>query len=156
MTKSNYGLPTEVKKNLKIFDFNYWSVFLDENQHYLGSCVVMLKRPEEVLYNLSEEEQREFMDISSKLEFAIVKDFGARKVDFDSSGGFTDRLRFLAKPRYHNEPEFEGVRFAADCYGTHYNTNVRARSLTESKYKKLIKQIRDGLERGLEQIVKDK
>jgi len=146
----NYGIPTEVKKELKIVGLDYWSIFLDENQHYLGSCVVMLNRPEEVLYNLSKEEKSEFLDISSKLELIIVRDFGARKVDFDSSGGFTDRLRFLAKPRYHNEPEFEGTRFTADGYGVHYNTNVRSGSLTKKQYTKLIKQIRSGLERELE------
>ena len=146
----NYGLPTEVKKELKIVDLSHWSIFLDENQHYLGSCIVMLNRLEEVLYNLSKEERSELLDISSRLEFTIVRDFGARKVDFDSSGGFTDRLRFLVKPRYHNEPEFDGMRFTADGYGTHYNTNVRSRSLTKNQYSKLIKRIRSSLERELE------
>lgn len=150
MTEKTHELPVDVKEELKICDFYFWTLYLMENQQYLGGSIIMLKRPEKVTYNQTLDEGIELFDIQGGFEMAVVKLFGAEHVDYDSSGGFSKHLRFKAIPRYRNYVEFMGTTFRGGDIGSHYFQYATGGKVTEEQYQELIKSINEEVGEYLE------
>jgi len=107
-----------------LYEKDYWVVFLAPNQGNLGTCVVALKRREEFLRNVKEEEWSEFRLIVVELENAVKKAFGATLFNwgFLMNQFYRDNIlppwlhcHFI--PRYDHKVELNGEIFEDPYFG---------------------------------------
>lgn len=64
------------EKDRFIFSTTFWRVELKKNQTYVGSSTIRLKRVEEKLRNLTDEEWMELKRVVEAMEFACEEEFG--------------------------------------------------------------------------------
>ena len=108
----------------KIKDYKYWSIFLHQNQGYLGRCVVWCNREDVLdLADATPEEQRELFVVLNELRSAIQKTFQPDWLNYAFLGNETRHLHGHFIPRYAKPKEFEGVTFKDELYGHNYKTD---------------------------------
>ncbi len=108
----------------KIKDYKYWSVFLHQNQGYLGRCVVWCNREDALdLADATPEERQELFIVLSELKNAIQKAFQPDWLNYAFLGNETRHLHGHFIPRYVKPKEFEGVTFEDKFYGHNYKTD---------------------------------
>lgn len=108
----------------KIRDYKYWSVFLHQNQGYLGRCVIWCNREDALeLTDATSEEQKELFVILSELKNAIQKSFQPDWLNYAFLGNETRHLHGHVVPRYAKPKEFYGAIFRDELYGHNYKTN---------------------------------
>jgi len=107
-----------------LYEKDYWVVFLAPNQGNLGTCVVALKRREEFLRNVKEEEWSEFRLIVIELENAVKKAFGATLFNwgflmnqFYRDNTLSPWLHCHFIPRYDHKVELNGEIFEDPYFG---------------------------------------
>ncbi|MDI6881561.1 MAG: HIT family protein [Methanothermobacter sp.] len=107
-----------------LYERDYWIVFLSPNQGNLGSCVVVLKRREEFLGNIREEEWIELRLIIKELERAVKKAFGATLFNwgflmntFYRKNSPPPWLHCHFIPRYDHKVEVNGEIFEDPYFG---------------------------------------
>jgi diadenosine tetraphosphate (Ap4A) HIT family hydrolase len=107
-----------------IKEYQYWIVYIAQNQSYLGRCVVWCKR-EDVL-DLTEatlEEQKELFVILNDLKNTITKIFQPDWFNYAFLGNDTRHLHGHFIPRYKNSKEFMGIVFKDERWGHNYKTD---------------------------------
>ncbi|MDO8558327.1 MAG: HIT domain-containing protein [bacterium] len=108
----------------KIKDYTYWSIFLHQNQSYLGRCVVWCNREDALdLADATPEEQRELFVVLRELGGAIQKAFQPDWLNYAFLGNETRHLHGHFIPRYAKPKEFEGIFFEDGLYGHNYKTD---------------------------------
>ena len=108
----------------KIKDYKYWSVFLSENQNYLGRCVIWCNREEALdLADATKEEREELFLILNELRAVSKKVFGADWMNYAFLGNVVRHLHCHFIPRYAKPQVFEGVNFTDEFYGKNYQTD---------------------------------
>jgi len=108
----------------KIKDYKFWSVFIHENQCYLGRCVVFCNRQDASdLTDATPEENKELLLVLKKLKKALVESFHPDWFNFAFSGNETKHLHCHVIPRYEKPREFEGIIFRDERYGHNYRTD---------------------------------
>lgn len=105
-------------------DYQYWGVYVHENQSYLGRCVVWCKRENALdLADATPEEQKELFFILNDLRKASKKCFNPDWVNYAFLGNETRHLHGHFLPRYAQPKKFEGVIFEDKLYGHNYKTD---------------------------------
>ncbi len=108
----------------KIKDYNYWTLYINENQSYLGRCYVWCKREDALdLPDATLEEREELFAILKEIERVIKKAFKADMLNYAFLGNITHHLHGHIIPRYSSSVEFDGVTFKDDRWGENYRTN---------------------------------
>ena len=108
----------------KIKDYKYWSIFLHQNQGYLGRCVVWCNREDALdLIDVTPEEQQELFIILKELGDAIKKVFRPDWLNYAFLGNETRHLHGHFIPRYAKPTEFEGIAFEDKLWGHNYKTD---------------------------------
>lgn len=107
-----------------LYEKDHWIVFLSPNQGNLGSCVVVLKRREEFLGNIREEEWIELRYIIKELERAVKRAFGATLFNwgflmntFYRENSPPPWLHCHFIPRYDHKVEVNGEIFEDPYFG---------------------------------------
>ena len=96
----------------KIKDYKHWSIFLHQNQGYLGRCVVWCNREDALdLADATPEEQRELFIVLSELGNAIKKAFQPNWLNYAFLGNETRHSHGHFIPRYAKPKVFEGGYF---------------------------------------------
>ena len=99
--------------------FDYWTVYLAENQYYLGRVYVVLNRhgPEKTT-ELIKEEWNELKKISDKLTIALESLYKYNLIHYMVSQ-MRDRYHFHMHliPRYENAKKFYGEEFKDEMWG---------------------------------------
>jgi len=114
----------EDSTNRKIKDYKYWSIFVHENQGYLGRCIVWCNREDALdLTDATPEEQKELFIILNELKPAIQKVFQPDWFNYAFLGLGMKHLHGHIVPRYANPKIFEGITFKDDLYGHNYKTD---------------------------------
>jgi len=108
----------------KIKDYKYWSIFLHQNQGYLGRCVIWCNRQDALdLVDATPDEQQELFVVLKELGNAIKKSFEPDWLNYAFLGNETRHLHGHFIPRYAKPKNFEGVTFEDKLYGHNYKTD---------------------------------
>lgn len=108
----------------KIKGYKYWSIFLHQNQSYLGRCVVWCNREDALdLVNATPEEQQELFIVLKELGDAIKKAFRPDWLNYAFLGNEMRYLHGHFIPRYEKPTKFEGTAFEDKLYGYNYKTD---------------------------------
>ncbi|HRY76970.1 MAG TPA: HIT domain-containing protein [Candidatus Paceibacterota bacterium] len=108
----------------KLKDYKYWTIFIHQNQGYLGRCVIWCKRENALdLPDATPEEQKELFAVLNELRGAVQKAFQPDWLNYSFLGNETRHLHCHFVPRYANPKTFEGTIFKDELYGHNYKTD---------------------------------
>jgi diadenosine tetraphosphate (Ap4A) HIT family hydrolase len=108
----------------KIKEYKYWTVFIHENQSYLGRCVVWCKRENALdLIDATKEEREELFLILKELKKALIKTFQPDWFNYSFLGNSTQHLHCHLVPRYAKPRIFEGIQFEDKLFGHNWRTD---------------------------------
>ena len=108
----------------KIKDYKYWSIFIHQNQGYLGRCVIWCNREDALdLADATPEEREELFSVLKKLGNAIKMIFQPDCLNYSFLGNEMRHLHGHFIPRYAKPKVFEGITFEDKLYGHNYKTN---------------------------------
>jgi diadenosine tetraphosphate (Ap4A) HIT family hydrolase len=118
-----------MKEEVVILETNFWKAILNENQSYLGRCIVVLKRSCGNMSDITTEEWLDFHEnVLKKLESTFKKAFGATMFNWTCLMNFAyqekipkPQVHWHFKPRYDHEVEFAGENFQDLEFAHHYS-----------------------------------
>ncbi len=111
-------------QHLLVKEYKHWSVYLHENQGYLGRCILWCKREDaKKLTNATQEEQQELFSILKCVEKTLQECFGPDLLNFAFLGNEVPHLHCHIIPRYESERIFMQVRFNDSRFGKNYQTD---------------------------------
>jgi len=141
---------TEADKSF-IFGSEYWRVFLNSDQAYLGRSVVSAKRHCGSISELTNEEWLDFLNVVKKMEAVFTKTFGAKMFNWTCMMNHSFRgksanphLRWHFRPRYNKKVKFAGQVFEDLEFGEHYSYE-RIRKVDDNLMREIINKIRGNL-----------
>lgn len=107
-----------------IKEYNYWAIYVHQNQGYLGRCIVWCKRENALdLADATQEEQKELFLVLRDLRAAAAKVFQPDWFNYSFLGNETRHLHGHFIPRYANPKTFMGIMFEDRRYGRNYKTD---------------------------------
>lgn len=113
----------DYSKNI-VKDYQYWTVYVHENQGYLGRCVVWCKREGALdLNDVTDEEWAELRMILKQLRTASKKCFAPDWLNYAFLGNEMRHLHGHFIPRYATSKIFMKTTFKDALYGTNFNTD---------------------------------
>jgi len=112
-----------------LYETKYWKVILNEEQSYLGRCVIVLKRKRATLSDVSSEEWLDFhKSVVIKLESTLKNTFGATMFNWSClmNNAYQETnpdpfVHFHLRPRYKHSVIFAKHKFHDPDFGHHYN-----------------------------------
>ena len=108
----------------KIKEYKYWSVYIYQNQGYLGRCVVWCDRGDaKDLADMTQKERDEFFVILKNLKKALKTIFNSDWFNYAFLGNGVRHLHCHFVPRYALEREFGGVIFKDEQWGNNFRTD---------------------------------
>lgn len=118
MKDSDKCLPNVIK------EYQYWTLYIHDNQQYLGRVYVWCKRENALdLVDATEEERKELFAILFQIKKALTKTFQPDWFNYAFLGNETQHLHGHIVPRYAQEKEFMGLRFRDREYGHNWKTD---------------------------------
>lgn len=106
---------------LKIKEYKHWSVFLNENQCYLGRVALVAKRKDAVDFiEMTHAERDEFFVVGSEVNRALKKSFQPDHMNYASLGNSYRHLHVHFIPRYATKRVFHGIEFVDTRWGKNY------------------------------------
>jgi diadenosine tetraphosphate (Ap4A) HIT family hydrolase len=107
-----------------IKDYKHWTVYIAQNQSYLGRCVVWCKRGDALdLTEATPEEQEELFNILNSLKNAVSKVFQPDWFNYSFLGNETRHLHGHFIPRYANPKKFMNITFEDKLRGHNYKSD---------------------------------
>lgn len=126
----------------------HWTIFLTDNQDYLGRSIIELKRNCGTLSQLTKEEWDDFHRVVKKLESLFKECFGATMFNWTcllnnayKSKNPKPQVHWHFRPRYNHPVEIAGITFMDNEFGHHY-TKQREHIVS----KKILKEIKKEIE----------
>ena len=120
----------------KIKEYQHWTVYVHENQSYLGRCVIACQRAEaDDLANATQEELLEFLRVIGELKNALRKAFQTDWFNYSFLGNEWRHLHCHLVPRYQAERAFEGVIFKDELWGHNWKTDHSFQTTDEIREK---------------------
>ena len=127
-------------------EYRYWTVYVNEDQGFLGRCVIWCKREDALDLALSTpEEQKELFEILPAVRTALVKAFGATWFNYSFLGNLDRHLHCHLFPRYQVPVTFKGVVFK----DLDYTKNPSQTGATNVVSKEMLSAIRTTLAKML-------
>lgn len=131
-----------------VYDTEFWKIILNDDQIYLGRCVVVLKRKCRDLSGLSHEEALDFLDnVVVKMEQSLRESFGADMFNWTClmNNAYQEespnpQVHWHLRPRYRKQVGFAGEIFTDPNFGHHYERGAE-RIVDEKTMKEIIKEI---------------
>ncbi len=130
-----------MEESVLVFETKNWNVFLNQNQGYLGYCVVVLKRQARTVSEITSEEWNDLHEVIRKTESGIRKAFNATMFNWACfmNNAYTKSppnpwVHWHVKPRYNKSVNFEGEIFEDKEFGKPfdwYKKNMVSKELLE-------------------------
>lgn len=126
--------------------YRYWTVYVNEDQGFIGRCVVWCVRENALdLADATLEEREELFTILNELRDATRTAFGATWFNYTFLGNKDRHLHCHFIPRYQAPVTFEGVSFI----DLDYNANPAKTGTTNKVEPRILAVIRDRLQEVL-------
>jgi diadenosine tetraphosphate (Ap4A) HIT family hydrolase len=118
-------------EKLKIKEYEYWNLYLNEYQCYLGRTCLVAKRPDAIDFiAMTRDEREEFFSIGQTLNQALKTLFQPDLMNYASMGNVYNHLHVHLIPRYKERREFNGITFEDKRWGKNYAPYDRTFELT--------------------------
>ena len=117
---------------IKICDLSVSTVYLFKEQTYRGRCNVAFNRHVGNLFELSDDELKNFILDVAKAGKAVDKVFSPGKVNYGSYGDKMPHLHIHVVPKYDGGPS----------WGSTFEMNPQKVYLSDDEYKKMINDLR--------------
>jgi|SRR5579859_1379894 len=105
-----------------IKDYTYWTLYLHENQCYIGRTYLVAKidGKNKDFMDMDSDEIKEFFMIGRQLKKALHKLFIPDKMNYASLGNIFEHLHIHFIPRYKSQRTFLGEEFIDKQWGKNY------------------------------------
>ncbi len=130
MNHCNWCNLSEKEKQFQLYESRSWSVFLSDEQDYIGRCILVLKHHCGSLSELSDEEWDELRDLIRKVEACLKDVLGAALCNwsclmnsFYKKSSPDPHLHIHVRPRYDKPVVLNGRTYADVGFGHHYELN---------------------------------
>lgn len=132
-----------------IIEYKFWSLQVEEDQNYLGRCVVFCKRDDVLdLSETNQSEQQEFFQILREIKEILNLVFKPDLINYTFLSNKTPHLHCHIIPRYKSPREFMGTTFVDEKWGS---------NPYKGEYKSFISQeIYEGVRQKLVEAYKDR
>ena len=127
MNPCNWCNLSEEDKRFLLYDGESWSVFLSDEQDYIGRCVLVLKRHAGSLSDLTDAEWDELRDLIGKVEASLKEALGATLCNwsclmnsFYKAPTPDPHLHIHVRPRYDKPVIINGNVYTDGEFGHHY------------------------------------
>ena len=134
MTECDWCNLSGEDRKYQLYDSGYWSVFLADEQDYIGRCILVLNRHSGSLAELTDDEWKDLLDLIRKLESCLRTVFGADLCNwsclmnsFYKESEPCPHLHVHVRPRYRNPVVINGNIYTDDSFGHHYSTEKSGR-----------------------------
>ena len=118
---------SEEDKRFQVYESKSWSVFLSDEQDYIGRCILVLKRHCHSLPELTDDEWDELRDLICKVEACLKTVLGATLCnwsclmnDFYKGSAPDSHLHIHVRPRYEKPVMLNGKVYSDSEFGHHY------------------------------------
>lgn len=133
-------------QQLLVKEFEHWSVFMHENQCYLGRVYLWSKRKGAFDFiETSAEERREFFDIVTETKDVLCKLFQPDRFNYATLGNVCSHLHVHIIPRYRTKRTFKTVDFIDERWGKNYAPYNKSHEVSHDVLQELTKVIRESL-----------
>ena len=119
---------SEKEKQYLVCETAFWSVFLSDEQDYIGRCILVSKRHCGSLSELTEEEWEELRQLIRKVETCFKTVLGATLCNwsclmnsFYKSSDPNPHVHIHVRPRYKTPVTINGHMYADADFGRHYS-----------------------------------
>jgi diadenosine tetraphosphate (Ap4A) HIT family hydrolase len=100
--------------------WHQWHVVINYSQNYLGKVMLVLKRHEPDVTNLTDDEQAEFWVLLRLIKESLIKLFQPDHFNYSFLMNQDRHVHLHVIPRYANPREFAGQVFTDGRLGDHY------------------------------------
>ncbi|MBO4696163.1 MAG: HIT family protein [Lachnospiraceae bacterium] len=121
---------SEEDKRFQLYEGKSWSVFLADEQDYIGRCILVLKRHCSSLSDLKDDEWDELRNLVRKTEECLKAVLGATLCNwsclmnsFYKEASPDPHLHIHVRPRYDKPIVINGNPYADSEFGHHYALN---------------------------------
>ena len=121
---------SEKERQWLLYETQYWTVYLADEQDYVGRCIVILNRHCGSLSELSESEWNDLKEIIDKIEYVYKESLGAQLCNwsclmnsFFKESAPNPHLHIHVRPRYDKPVVLSGVTYTDSEFGHHYALN---------------------------------
>ena len=127
MNPCNWCNLSEEDKRFLLYDGESWSVFLSDEQDYIGRCILVLKRHCGSLSELTDGEWDELRALTRKVEACLKTVLGAKLCNwsclmnsFYKAPAPDPHLHVHVRPRYDKPVIINGNAYTDGEFGHHY------------------------------------
>ncbi len=107
-----------------IKQYRYWTLYVHDNQQYLGRVYVWCRRDSALdLMDATEEERLELFEILTQVKTSLLKTFKPDWFNYAFLGNETQHLHGHIVPRYSTKKEFMGHIFEDKEWGHNWRTD---------------------------------
>ena len=138
MNKCDWCNLSEEDEKYLLLDSGYWSVFLADEQDYIGRCILVLKRHCGSMAELTDVEWMDLLNLIRKLEMCLktvldadLCNWSCLMNSFFKESEPCPHLHIHVRPRYRNPVVINGNTYSDDSFGHHYSTKKNARISAE-------------------------
>lgn len=121
---------SEEDKQFQVCESKSWSVFLSDEQDYIGRCILVLKRHCNSMSELTDDEWEELRDLVCKVEECLKAVLGATLCNwsclmnnFYKEAAPNPHLHIHVRPRYDKPVILNGCTYTDSEFGHHYALN---------------------------------
>jgi len=108
--------------DLKIKEYAHWSLFLNQDQGYLGRMCLVAKREDAVdFFEMTLDEREELFRAGTQIKAALEQLFQPDLMNYASLGNVYHHLHVHFIPRYRSSRSFAGNEFTDPRWGSPYD-----------------------------------
>ena len=119
---------SEEEKRFQVYESAFWSVFLSDEQDYVGRCILVLKRHCGSMTELTDDEWEDLRNLICKVETCLKTVLGAALCNWSClMNSFYKRsepnphVHIHVRPRYKTPVTINGHMYADADFGRHYS-----------------------------------
>ena len=127
MEKCDWCSLSEEEKRFQVCDSKFWSVFLSDEQDYIGCCILVLKRHCGSMSDITKDEWDELYDLICEMEACLKAVLGATLCNwsclmnsFYKETSPDPHLHIHVRPRYDKPLMLNGNTYTDSEFGHHY------------------------------------
>lgn len=146
---------SEEDRQFQLYETKSWSVFLSDEQDYIGRCILVLKRHCGSLAELTEEEWDELRKLVCKVEECLKTVLGAAFCNWSClmNNFYKDavpnpHLHLHVRPRYDKPVMINGNTYTDGEFGHHYALKKSGEMPAEDK-NEVFRRLREWLDRQI-------
>ena len=121
---------SEEDKQFQVYEGKSWTVFLSDEQDYIGRCILVLKRHCGSMSELTDDEWKELHKLICKIESCLKAVLGATLCNwsclmnsFYKESEPNPHLHIHVRPRYAEPVMLNGNTYVDNKFGHHYAVN---------------------------------